>query len=288
MSSDERMNMMIKDAGFGLTPPGAYRLMVYIGTNSVQSVVFDPEKKKFVAYVQRAIQANAGKQDYFEQLTKALSEEELLQLNYKDTQVLWQTQCATLVPMALYDKEAEKTYLQFNQNVNSDDIIASDKLQNAGSYNIFAYPAPLLKAVEFMKPAIHHHASILIESLMLLNKHNINPTQVYVNVHEGFFDILVFRERKLLFCNSFAYNSAEDFIYFVLFTFEQLKLQPEKEMVTLSGEIVKDSGVYEIMYKYIRNLSFGKAIEQAQNSYILQNVPEHRHQNLFNTILCEL
>jgi hypothetical protein len=63
---------------------------------------------------------------------------------------------------------------------------------------------------------------------------------------------------------------------------------PEQVMVTLSGEIVKNSAIFEIMYKYIRNISFAEPISQVTNSYILQDIEAYRYQNLFNAMLCEL
>jgi len=139
-----------------------------------------------------------------------------------------------------------------------------------------------------LHPQIHHHSSVFIESLLLLNRQNIHPTQVFVQVHPGFFDLVVIHERKLHFYNTFAYSSSEDFIYFLLFTFEQLHLLPEQTPVTLSGEIQKNSAIYEIMFKYIRNLNFAAASSQVSDSYILQDMDAWLYQNLFNTILCEL
>jgi hypothetical protein len=145
-----------------------------------------------------------------------------------------------------------------------------------------------MKAIGILHPQIHHHSSVFIESFLLIKRHSIEPMQVFVNVHSGFFDMVVIHDRKLRFHNSFAYSTAEDFIYFVLFVFEQLKLLPEKVLVTLSGEILKNSAIYEIMYKYIRNLDFAVPIAQVNDSYILQDVAAYQYQTLFNTILCEL
>jgi len=58
----------------------------------------------------------------------------------------------------------------------------------------------------------------------------------------------------LLF-NSFEYQTKEDFIYYILFTAEQLKLNPETFKLQLLGEISEESDLFKIAYRYIRNIS---------------------------------
>ena len=55
--------------------------------------------------------------------------------------------------------------------------------------------------------------------------------------------------------NSFDFSTKEDFIYYLLFTTEQLNLNPENFKVQLLGLISEDSEFFEIAYKYIRNVS---------------------------------
>lgn len=84
---------------------------------------------------------------------------------------------------------------------------------------------------------------------------------------------------KLILFNSFEYSSPEDFIYYILFTFEQLQLNPDSVSVKLLGTISKDSAYFEIAYKYIRNCnlfnpfilptSFGRTDEELRNHFIL-------------------
>jgi len=288
MDKEINPNLLLKDAGFELDPPGFYQMILTLGRTSLEAVVFDPSRKKFIAFIQYNIPGNSGKKEYFEQVGRIMAADELLRLPYKNIRVIWQSQTSTLVPAPLFDIGARESYLQFNQGLDAGDVVISDNIRNADAYNIFAVPAELYTAVGSLHPRIHHHASVLIETLLLLNRHNINPMQVFVNVHTGFFDMVVINERKLRFYNSFAYNSVEDFIYFVLYVFEQLKLMPEKDMVTLSGQILKNSPIYDIMYKYIRYLTFAGPIGQVTESYILQDIEAYQYQTLFNSILCEL
>lgn len=287
-SNGNNLNIVKKDKTFDVTHSDLYQLIVMIGKSYLQIAVYNSFKENFIAFNQYCIKNSLGKQTYFEQLNNIIANEELLTLKYKHTQIILLSQSAVLVPIPFYNENEQRTYLEFSQVISADDIVMSDKLQSAGSFNIFNVQPEIMNAVTKIHGQVHHHSSVLIESLLLLNKHDLSPMQIHINVHSGFFDMVVIKDRKLIFYNSFAYSSAEDFIYFVLFVFEQLKISPDQSIVNISGEIEKNSAVYDILFKYIRNIAFAQPIPQISNSYILQDMPSYMYQYLFNAILCEL
>lgn len=81
---------------------------------------------------------------------------------------------------------------------------------------------------------------------------------VYCNVHSNYMQLIVLRDRKLMFANIFLYQTPEDFGYYLLATYKQLHLDPESVPIVLSGEIMKQSQIYQIMFKYIRHINFIK------------------------------
>ena len=99
-----------------------------------------------------------------------------------------------------------------------------------------------------------HVNTILVSKLLELSKNN-DEKQVYVHFSKNKFEIVVVQNQKLLLYNSFDFSTKEDFIYYLLFTTEQLNLNPEHFKVQLLGLISDDSELFEIAYKYIRNVS---------------------------------
>ena len=79
---------------------------------------------------------------------------------------------------------------------------------------------------------------------------------MYVHVSDHNFEIIIVQNQKLLLYNSFDYNTPEDFIYYILFTAEQLQLDPNNFQLTLLGLINPLDSLYQICYKYIRNVAF--------------------------------
>jgi hypothetical protein len=99
-----------------------------------------------------------------------------------------------------------------------------------------------------------HVNTILVSKLLELSK-NIDEKQVFVHFSKNKFEIIIVQNQKLLLFNSFDFITKEDFIYYLLFTTEQLNLNPEHFKVQLLGLISEDSELFEIAYKYVRNVS---------------------------------
>lgn len=288
MDNETTTSISKTDACFSTAPASGYQLVVGLNSNSIQLLVFDPEKNRFIAFSQKDTQSTGGYQTYFEQIKNHLSDNQLAGYHYKDVIVLWETQRSTLIPNALFEPSEAETYFRFNHGAGTDEKILTDKLNTAEVYNVFAVPEGLEENLNFTSFRIRHHASAFIESMMVFSKHNMLPKQVFINVHAAFFDMLITENGGLLFYNSFAYKTAEDFIYFVLFVYEQLKLSPENNGIILSGGIMKNSGLYDLLYKYVRKIDFALPIEQHAGSYILKDIPGHTIQNLSGSVLCEL
>ncbi|MGB7395812.1 MAG: DUF3822 family protein [Pricia sp.] len=77
----------------------------------------------------------------------------------------------------------------------------------------------------------------------------------YLHIFERQMDIAIFAQRKLLLFNCFEFVTKEDFLYYLLFTLEQLQLDPNTVTVKLFGDIEEDDDLFELCYRYIRNVT---------------------------------
>ncbi|MBL4643407.1 MAG: DUF3822 family protein, partial [Flavobacteriaceae bacterium] len=71
----------------------------------------------------------------------------------------------------------------------------------------------------------------------------------------------------------------EDFIYYILFTAEQLQLNPEELLLFFIGDIEEESELYHIAYQYIRNVDFIKI----DNSFFDTEKDISNHTNYITT-----
>ena len=86
---------------------------------------------------------------------------------------------------------------------------------------------------------------------------------------------MVLKNKKLEFFNSFNFKTKEDFIYYVLFTSEQLQLNPEEFVLTFLGGVEKESELYDIVFKYVRNIEFLNLENDA-----IQHLDISKHSNI--------
>ena len=83
-------------------------------------------------------------------------------------------------------------------------------------------------------------------------KNNQNTT-IFVYLNSTNFHLIATQNNYLKICNTFVHETAEDFLYYIMFTAEQLQLNPEKFQLFLLGDIHIDHSYYQIAHKYIRN-----------------------------------
>ena len=189
------------------------------------------------------------------QLDVFFDKEEHLQTGFQDVLVLHDNNLNTFVPSALFDETSLGSYLQYNIKVFPTDYFDFDSLTGAQIENVYVpyvafnnYFLDRFGSFDFQ----HIHTSLLQH---FLNKSANNGTkEFFVHVAENHFEIVIVENKKLLFFNSYDYQTSEDFIYYILFVFEQLHLNPQEQLVQLVGKIDENSELYQIVYKFIKNV----------------------------------
>lgn len=177
--------------------------------------------------------------------------------NFSNVIVVHQNELATLVPEQLYIEAKNADYLKFNNKMLKTDFISTDAISSNKSINVYVPYVNVNNYVfDTFGPFIYKHSStVLIESILSQNNAN-SVTDIIVNITAQSLEIIVTHENKLVLYNSFEYFSVEDLIYYVLFVFEQLQLNPEEDIIKLTGNIEENDERYSILYKYIRHIEF--------------------------------
>lgn len=266
------------------------RLSIQLSLDGFSFCIYDQQREKYLALASWDFQ-NISKFTALNLLLKDfLSDIEWLQQDFRETGIIIETPQCTLVPNPLFKEDLAEKYLRFNHYVDHEHKVNHDYLPLLDAENIWAVHGNVLRLLQehFPKAYIHHHSSSLIEALMLQNKNRGNEENVFVNVRRNWFDIVILKGNNLLLYNAFNYRTKEDFAYYLLYVLEFVGLNPETVDLTLLGEIMKDSTVYEIAYKYLRNIRFGARNNDYNFSYVFDEVPEHFYYNLIHFQQCGL
>jgi len=132
-----------------------------------------------------------------------------------------------------------------------------------------------------------HYSTALIESLTVNFKNKADANTLFVNLRNSCFDLVYFKENKLNLYNTFDFNTKEDFIYFLIISIDQLKLNPEDIKLILLGNISKTDSTYSMIQQYINNYSFISRNDNYGYSYVMDELKHHNYYTLFNALQCE-
>jgi hypothetical protein len=177
-----------------------------------------------------------------------------LKASYDEITIIHSNNLSTFVPTALFDEEYLGSYLQFNTKVFETDFFAFDELPNYEMNNVYIPYVNMNNYFidQFGTFDYKHANTILVNKLLDLSKNN-EEQKMLVHLSDSHFEIVVIQNQKLQLYNTYEYKTPEDFIYYILFTAEQLHLNPETLKLELLGKISEDDSLYSIAFKYIRN-----------------------------------
>lgn len=207
----------------------------------------------------------------------AFKENPELKDSYDEILVIHNNNLSTFVPEPLFDEHFLGSYLQYNTKVFQTDFFAFDEITN---YQMNTVYIPYVNINNFFIDEFgsfdyKHANTILVSKLLDVSKNN-DDKKMIVNFNPGNFEIIVIQNQKLLLFNSFDYQTPEDFLYYLLFTAEQLSMNPENFKLELLGTISEEDDFYQLAFKYIRNVSlFDVSNLQKNNSFSTAQNQKH-------------
>jgi hypothetical protein len=263
-----------------------HRLSVQVSLNGFSFCILNQDKKQLVFLDQisfneqlHPIQTEARLSHYFKDHLDKLYVFDTVQVSYVN-------ELATFVPNALFNENHLVDYLKFNNKLFASDYIAHDLI---ASHDLVSVYVPYVNINNFFidrfgQIEFKHFSTILVSHLLKSNA--LNTAQVvYAHIQEKQFELVVIENGTLRYYNSFSYETAEDFMYFTLFTLEQLKIDRETISFVFLGEVDKAHMVYPMAYNYIRNITFGDRENNMEISSKIPAIHTHAHYTLINALL---
>ncbi|MGB7784694.1 MAG: DUF3822 family protein [Salinimicrobium sp.] len=233
------------------------KLSIQVSLNGLSFCALLQEEKRILFFKDIVFPKKLNPIQVLQQIEKVYEQEEFLQRDDLEVIVLFSNELYSLVPEKLFKEENASDYLKFNTRILENDFVAYDQLDNFGMVNVYI-PYTNINNFFFEKYGefeYRHCVSILAEEFLKLNK-DTEGTKAYLNCYPGGYDLLVIKNGNLLLANSFKCKTKEDFIYYLLFTAEQLEMDTSEFELILLGKIVEDSDYYNIAYTYVKKISF--------------------------------
>ena len=73
--------------------------------------------------------------------------------------------------------------------------------------------------------------------------------------HDAKLEVFAFVQKRFKFCNSYTISHANDALYFLLFVWEQLAFDQEKDNLFIAGDIPSEEWLTQQLRRYIRRVS---------------------------------
>tara|TARA_B110001469_G_scaffold127224_1_gene147289 strand:- start:4378 stop:5196 length:819 start_codon:yes stop_codon:yes gene_type:complete len=226
----------------------------------------------FCAYTfPKTLEAPENLINHFETI---FQEDNHLQEDFKEILVIHQNSLSTLVPNTLFLEEHLKEYLDFNIKTLETDFFAYDSIDQLAAKNVYV---PFVNVNNYLfqnfgEFEYQHSVTAFIKKLLQTTTNS--EKTMFVDVWERQISVVVLENKKVLFSNSFTFKSKEDFIYYLLFTAEQLGLNTNEFPLFFTGDILEETEIYKIAYQYIRNVDF---LRSKNPIFMNSNFSNHTH-----------
>lgn len=256
------------------------RLSVQVSLNGLSFLVTNPESGEAIFFAEKKLDHSTTPEELLMDIESIIFKNDILNSEFAEVAVIYSTPVYSLVPNSLFDETKASEYLKFNSKILANDYMAHDVVEN---HDIVVVYVPFMNINNFFFEkygsfSYYHSVTVMLKTI--LEKEVYSLPKMYLHFQKNTFDCIVLKNGELQLCNTYTFKTPEDFIYYTLFSMEQLNLSPESLPVILCGEIEKDDKNYKIAFTYIRNLELlnsnfsstkNLSDDKPHNHFILKN-----------------
>ena len=203
--------------------------------------------------------------------------------------ISFQSKEYTLLPASLFLKDKTEVLFNFSQKINYPVQIINGQIVGTDRMIISAIYEPLYLSLFNYVPELTllNSVQVLQNQINKIHKNKKWNNRVYVSVANRDMHIIVMQDEALLMSNSFSFTAKEDFVYFILLAYDQLRMNAEQDPLYFLGDIGRSSAIYNICWQYIRNIYFIPDLKEISMGSDFDQISVHQYYTLIHTALCE-
>jgi hypothetical protein len=222
--------------------------------------------------------------DYFLQLQKI----DILQNTYSRIYIAADSYKYTTAPYNFLLQDNSKELILAAHEVKSDEEILVEPVFDLGPAIAILLPKYISEYCSkiFAGSNLRSAPSVFVKGILRQNS-QIIAKQVFINIHNDYFEITVIQGLRLQYLNTFRYTAPSDVLYYVVFILEQLGLMPSEQDIVLMGKVSVDSHIYEQLKLYCGSLRFAENPEGLEYSDLFKGIGLSQFYTLLNIPLCE-
>lgn len=192
--------------------------------------------------------------DSLDALLAAASQEPLLSgTAYSSANMAIGAGPAALAPARLFDPAYAADYWLNLSALPSGHSVQADALPALDAYVIY----PIENSITRVLPGVRkiHLATAWLSGIYHYSRNDTGPA-LYAHTSGKQLMIAAFDGRALRFFNTFAFQTAQDFLYFVLLALDQAQFSLEQTSMFVSGKMTSDAEIYLLLQRYFVAMQF--------------------------------
>ena len=269
----ENNKTILADSSFDSNQISNLHLSIELSSSSLSYCIIDTKKYRCLLLSSRKLETD--------NLHEIFSNDDYLSQNFKSKSISFVNFANTLVPFELYEKKDKENLFALNHELN-DEVLLEDNLREE-IINLHAVPKLFFQTIKNILPdaALRSQSSILINNFTNLN---LKVETMFLYLKDSFVNIVVTKEKNLIFQNKFNYVTKEDLLFYVLFSIQELNFSNENINTIVYGNVTEDE--FSILYDYIRNIKYGNKLKDISCSNEFNSIENHCYSILYRQFLC--
>lgn len=207
----------------------------------------------------------SGNEDFEKEIIREIDNTLLFKQNFEEKKVAVANNCFSLVPKTYSENEEEDVFLNLTQGFSDKISIIKNEIKGEKEL-VFGVNINMLdKLIDVFQGVRFFHSSAIFLNSIESGK----AQEIHINLISNFLEIAVTNGDELLFYNNFEINSKEDFLFFTLYVAEKIGLDLNKIPLKYYGNLSPKTEYFQLLKKYIRNISSGEKNKAQKEDYTL-------------------
>ncbi len=288
--ADYHLIKKVKSSKFNVDHLNQYHLCFLLGKRHFEFCVIDGKSNLCLLLEDYLLDIEASNKVYI--LRSIFENHHLLNAGFWQTvKLAVNNPKMALVPSALFEKDCAGDYLKINSTLEPPgEELYYYKHSTEKIVSVFAAEKAVVNWFKSIYPSLNlhvvHQSSALIEGVPR-QRDQTRLKSMALLLSTAAIDILVHENGHLQYCNQFRFETPLELINYIMVVMDQLGLDPNMIRVHLWGNINSQSDHFKILYKYIRNISFGARPSHLNFSFEFDEVEEHQYFDLLSLYYCE-
>ena len=272
-----------------------YRLSIQLRLDGFSFAIIEPVQKQLM-HLQNFRLAEKPKQslenrwiDIHEYFNLLLKQNHYSLNTFQKTLITVENREYTFMPDSIFATGNEKEQLLLSQSIHYSFKEFSNTIPGTDRILIGAIFKPFYLMIQdyFESSKLLHSVTVLQNEIKKYQRKKKQGRALYISVSNHDMHMIAVHNEELLMSNSFSFTSKEDFVYFILLAYDQLKLNAEKDPIYFLGDISESSPIYQISWQYIRNIHFIDHTAGIKAGSAFDQMPIHEYFILIQSALCE-